>query len=53
MRKSIAKALFNSHSYSEYRKLVSDLLKDDKSTGKEQSTDLTNYSHLNETRMNR
>lgn len=53
MRKSIAKALFNSHSYSEYRKLVSDLLKDDKSTGNEQSAVLTNYSHLNETRMNR
>lgn len=53
MRKSIAKALFNSHSYSEYRKLVSDLLKDDKSTGNEQSAALTNYSHLNETRMNR
>jgi hypothetical protein len=53
MRKSIAKALFNSHSYSEYRKLVSDLLKDDKSTGNEQSATLTNYSHLNETRMNR
>jgi hypothetical protein len=34
-------------------KLVSDLLKDDKSTGNEQSATLTNYSHLNETRMNR
>lgn len=53
MKKSFAKALFNSHSYSEYRKLVTDLLKDDKSTGNEQSIDLTNYSHLNETRMNR
>jgi hypothetical protein len=42
MRKSIAKALFNSHSYSEYRKLVSDLLKDDKSTGMS-SLLLTNY----------
>jgi hypothetical protein len=53
MKKSFAKALFNSHSYSEYRKLITDLLKDDKSTGNEQSIDLTNYSHLNETRMNR
>lgn len=53
MRKSIAKALFNSHSYSEYRKIVTDLLKEDKSTGNEQSADLTDYSHLNETRMNR
>lgn len=53
MKKSIAKAMFNSYSYSEYRKLVSDLLKEDKSTGNEQSPALTNYSMLNETRMNR
>ena len=53
MKKSIAKALFNSHSYSEYRKLITDLLKEDKSTGNEQSPELTNYSLLNETRMNR
>jgi hypothetical protein len=53
MRKSIAKALFNSHSYSEYRKLVSDLLKEGKATGEDQSPDLINYSHLNETRMTR
>jgi len=53
MKKSIATALFHSHSYPEYRKLVSDLLKDDKSTGNEQSPALTNYSHLNDTRMNR
>ncbi|MEZ7499091.1 thioredoxin family protein [Flavobacterium sp. Arc3] len=53
MKKSIATALFHSHSYFEYRKLVSDLLKDDKSTGNEQSPALTNYSHLNDTRMNR
>jgi hypothetical protein len=53
MKKSIAQALFHSHSYSEYRKLVSDLLKEDKSTGNEQSPALANYSMLNETRMNR
>jgi hypothetical protein len=53
MKKSIAQALFHSHSYPEYRKLVSDLLKEDKSTGNEQSPALTNYSMLNETRMNR
>jgi hypothetical protein len=53
MKKSIAQALFHSHSYSEYRKLVSDLLKEDKSTGNEQSPALTNYSMLNETRINR
>ena len=53
MKVTVAKALFKSHSYSEYRKLVSDLLFDGKSTGNEQSEDLTHYSSLNETRMNR
>lgn len=53
MKIPIGKALFKSHSYSEYRKLVSDLLRNEKSTGKEQSPELTNYSSLNETRMNR
>jgi thiol-disulfide isomerase/thioredoxin len=53
MKVAIAKALFNSYSYSEYRKIVSDLLSEEKSTGNEQSDDLTNYSGLNETRMNR
>ncbi|MFL9829812.1 thioredoxin family protein [Flavobacterium sp. ARAG 55.4] len=53
MIQSIARALFNSYSYSEYRKLITDLLKDGKSTGNEQSEELTNYSSLNETRMNR
>ena len=53
MKTSVAKALFNSHSYPEYRKLVSDLLLENKSTGNEQSDDLTMYSTLNETRMNR
>jgi hypothetical protein len=53
MKIPVAKALFNSHSYSEYRKLVSDLLLEGKSTGNEQSDDLKHYSELNETRMNR
>ena len=53
MRTSIAKALFHSHPYVNYRKIVSDLLKEGKSTGQEQSEDLTHYSTLNETRMNR
>ena len=53
MKTYVAKALFNSHSYPEYRKLVSDLLLEEKSTGNEQSDDLTHYSTLNETRMNR
>ncbi|MEC5165845.1 thioredoxin-like negative regulator of GroEL [Flavobacterium sp. PL11] len=53
MKTTIAKALFNSHPYLEYRKLVSDLLLENKSTGHQQSDDLTHYSSLNETRMNR
>jgi hypothetical protein len=53
MKIPVAKALFNSHSYAEYRKLVSDLLLEGKSTGIEQSDNLTHYSTLNETRMNR
>lgn len=53
MKIPVAKALFNSHSYGEYRKLVSDLLLEGKATGLEQSDDLTHYSTLNETRMNR
>ena len=53
MKNSVAKALFKSYTYPEYRKLISDLLDEGKSTGKEQSEDLTHYSILNETRMNR
>lgn len=53
MQKCISNALSNSYSYIEYRKLVSNLLAEGKSTGLEQSEDLTNYSSLNETRMNR
>ncbi|QIH38718.1 thioredoxin family protein [Flavobacterium sp. Sr18] len=53
MKIPVAKALFNSHSYSEYRKLITDLLLEKKSTGEEQSEDLTHYSELNETRMHR
>lgn len=53
MKTIIAKSLLNSHSYSGYRKIVSDLLAEGKSSGNEQSEALTNYSNLNETRMNR
>jgi hypothetical protein len=53
MKSSVAKALFNSHTYSEYRKIVSDLLSEGKSTGNEQSEDLLHYSTLNETRLKR
>lgn len=53
MKSIVAKALFNSYSYIEYRKLITDLLSEGKSTGQEQSENLTNYSKLNEARMNR
>lgn len=53
MKSSVAKALFNSYSYLEYRKIVSDLLAEGKSTGNEQSEDLLHYSTLNETRLKR
>ena len=53
MKSTVAKALFHSYSYAEYRKLVTDLLLEGKSTGNEQSESLTNYSRLNEARMNR
>lgn len=39
--------------YAEYRKQVSDLLAEGRSTGNEQTEDLLHYSKLNETRMNR
>jgi thiol-disulfide isomerase/thioredoxin len=53
MKVSVAKALFNSYSYLEYRKIVSDLLSEGKSTGNEQSEDLLHYSTLNEARLKR
>ncbi|HJY11134.1 MAG TPA: thioredoxin family protein [Flavobacterium sp.] len=53
MKSIVAKALFNSHSYAEYRKLVTDLLSEGKSTGNDQSESLTHYTTLNEARMNR
>lgn len=53
MTTSITKALLYNYTYPEYRKLVADLLKEGKSTGEEQSGDLTHYSYLNDTRMNR
>lgn len=40
-------------SYTKYRKQVSDLLAEGKSSGNEQTEDLLHYSKLNETRMNR
>lgn len=53
MKSSVAKALSNSYTYLEYRKIVSDLLSEGKSTGNEQSEDLLHYSTLNESRLKR
>ncbi|MES2813019.1 MAG: thioredoxin family protein [Bacteroidota bacterium] len=53
MKTEIAAGLLNSHSYIEYRKIVSDLLLKGMSSGNEQSEELLKYSILNETRMNR
>ena len=53
MKTIISKAMINSFSYSEYRKTIINLLTIDKSTGNEQSEDLTQFSILNETRMHR
>lgn len=49
----IQSALQNNHSYTEYRIIVSKLISEGKSTGKEQSADLLHYSELNEVRMKR
>ena len=53
MKSIIQSALQNSHSYTDYRTLVSKLISEGKSTGKEQSADLLHYSELNEVRMKR
>lgn len=53
MKSIIQSALQNSHSYTEYRIIVSKLISEGKSTGKEQSADLLYYSELNEVRMKR
>ncbi|MBP8066732.1 MAG: thioredoxin family protein, partial [Flavobacterium sp.] len=53
MKNIIENSLKNSCSYLEYRKKVSDLLAEGKSSGNEQSEDLLHYSQLNEVRMNR
>ncbi len=46
-------ALSKSYSYAQYRKLVTDLIAEGKSTGPKQSADLLQYSELNEARMSR
>jgi hypothetical protein len=53
MKKIIENSLKKTISYADYRILVQDLLVEGKSTGSEQSEDLTNYSLLNDQRMKR
>ena len=53
MINTIKQALENSVSYADYRKKVTSLIAEGKSTGHTQSEDLLKYSELNETRMNR
>jgi hypothetical protein len=53
MKEVIENSLEKGISYAEYRNLVSDLLKEQKSTGPNQSEALYNYSLLNDRRMKR
>jgi len=53
MKCYVAKALLTSYSYLEYKKVVTDLLSQGKSTGNEQSPDLLHYTLLNESRLKR
>jgi hypothetical protein len=53
MKSIIENSLSQSHSYVDYRNYINDILKEGKSTGKEQSEALTHYSELNEARMKR
>ena len=53
MEEILNNALLNSYSYQEYRKIVTDLLQDGKTSGAIQTEALVNYSRLNETRMHR
>lgn len=53
MKKIIENSLKKTMSYLDYRALVRNLLAEGKSSGSEQSVDLTNYSLLNNQRMRR
>lgn len=53
MREIIEQSLKDSLSYVAYRKLISDLLDEGKSTGMLQNEDMRHYSELNEARMHR
>ena len=53
MNSIIEKSLKVSFSYKEYRDFVTDLAKEDKTTGHEQREDLIHYTQLNEARLHR
>lgn len=53
MENLIKNSIQKSYTYKKYRDLVSELLKQEKSTGKIQSESLLTYSKLNDARMNR
>lgn len=53
MKIVIAESVLKGYSYVNYRKRISDLLLQEKSSGNDQSEELTHYSMLNDTRMNR
>ncbi|WP_298118481.1 thioredoxin family protein [Flavobacterium sp.] len=53
MNSIINKSIENSFSYDEYRAFVSDLAKQNKTTGHEQREDLIHYTQLNEARLHR
>ena len=53
MKSIIEKSISKSHSYIDYRKCITALLLEGKSSGNVQSDDLTHYSELNEVRMTR
>ena len=53
MKNIIQKSLEKTYTYQEYKDLVKELLAEGKSTGPNQSEDLTNYSMLNDRRMKR
>ncbi|MDD5151343.1 MAG: thioredoxin family protein [Flavobacterium sp.] len=52
MKSTVANAIFNSYSYSGYRKLVKNLLLEGKATGSDHSENLIRQSNLNDALMN-
>jgi len=53
MEKIIKNSLQKAYSYSEYKELILNLLKEGKSTGLNQNEDLSNFTKLNDKRMKR